>query len=83
MVEPSDHWEGRPAQFTHRSNVHRLVHVLGPERVAGEWWRGHYKTRDYYDALDDTGRRFWIFRVVTQMTPERRTARWFLHGVFG
>lgn len=85
LAEPSDDWQGRPAQFTWNGNTHRLVHVLGPERISGEWWRGHDKTRDYYDALDTTGRRFWLFRVIhvrndRPTTPP--TTRWFLHGLF-
>ncbi len=81
VAEPSDDREGRPAQMTYMGRVHRLAHVLGPERLAGEWWRGHGKVRDYYDALDETGRRFWLFRVVTQQ-EESVSVRWFLHGMF-
>ena len=81
IAEPCEHWEARPTQFAHGGSVHRLVHVLGPERIAGEWWRGHYKTRDYYDVDDDAGRRFWIFRVVSTLA-EKTTTRWFLHGLF-
>jgi protein ImuB len=85
VAEPCDDREGRPAQFTHQRRVHRLTHVLGPERIAGEWWRGHTKVRDYYDALDEDGRRFWIFRVVTPLTTDPDpplSVRWFLHGTF-
>jgi protein ImuB len=64
--------------------VHRLVHVLGPERIAGEWWRGHHKTRDYYDVTDESGNRFWVFRVMSLSKPQADTigVRWFLHGLF-
>ena len=84
MAEPSDDRDGRPCQLVYQGKAHLLIHVLGPERIAGEWWRGHYKTRDYYDAQDESGRRFWLFRVLTQMplpAPHIR-ARWFLHGFF-
>ncbi len=64
VVEPCDYWDGNPAQFTFRQTVHRLVCVSGPERIAGEWWHNHHKTRDYYDVTDDRGRRYWIFRVI-------------------
>jgi protein ImuB len=75
MVSPSDDREGRPVSFTHDGNMHRIVHTVGPERVAGQWWEGHHRTRDYFDVEDDTGERFWIFRV-------RESGRWFLHGEF-
>ena len=75
VAEPCDDREGRPRQFSHGGRVHQVVSAVGPERIAGEWWRGHDKTRDYYDVADPTGRRFWIFRVA-------QTNRWFLHGEF-
>jgi len=74
MVSPSHDAEGSPVSFTHEGTVHAVVHVVGPERIAGVWWDGHDKTRDYFDVEDTTGQRFWIFRVV-------QTGRWFLHGV--
>jgi protein ImuB len=90
VAEPNDDSEGRPRQFAMRDGeVHRLVAAVGPERVAGEWWRGHDKTRDYYDVADETGKRFWVFRVVTRRVVKgaegsevRASARWFCHGVF-
>ena len=75
MTRPDDALDGRPVAFTHHGHTHRLVRVVGPERIAGEWWTGHDKTRDYFDATDTEGRRFWLFRVT-------QTRRWFLHGVF-
>ena len=83
VSEPSNDFTGRPAQFTHAGRVHRLSHVSGPERIAGEWWRGHDKTRDYYDGIDQTGRRFWLFRVVKLLASGTVNKRWFLHGFFG
>ncbi len=56
--------------------MHRIAHSVGPERIAGAWWRGHHKTRDYYDVEDeDTGQRFWIFRVA-------ESGKWFVQGEF-
>jgi protein ImuB len=84
-AEPSDESEGRPSQFTHEGRVHRVTHAVGPERIAGEWWRGHYKTRDYYDVEDTAGERFWIFRVIRREKcddGEWLSARWYLHGWF-
>jgi len=80
MVSPSDDREGRPVMFVHNDEVHgdgvhRVRHCVGPERIAGRWWDGHDKTRDYFDVQDDAGRRFWVFRVT-------QTGKWYLHGVF-
>jgi len=86
ICEPSDDRTGRPRQFTWRGNVHRLVHAVGPERIAGEWWRGHRHTRDYYDVEDDGGQRFWIFRVLHARgggdDEDDVVARWFMQGRF-
>jgi protein ImuB len=83
IAEPSDESEGRPSQFTHEGKVHRVVHAVGPERIAGEWWRGHYKTRDYYDVEDTAGERFWIFRVIRrEKAGEHLSATWYVHGWF-
>jgi protein ImuB len=79
IVSPSDHRDGRPIQFSRPScggATHRIAYSVGPERIAGQWWRGHDKTRDYFDVEDEsTGQRFWIFRVV-------ESAKWFVHGEF-
>mgnify|MGYP005843684043 FL=1 len=75
MVSPSDDRDGRPVAFTCGGELHRLIHTVGPERIAGRWWEGNDKTRDYFDVEDDRGRRFWLFRVM-------QTARWYVHGVF-
>jgi protein ImuB len=75
MVTPSEDAEGHPAAFTHEGTVRPVAHCVGPERIAGRWWDGHDKTRDYFDVADATGRRFWIFRV-------GETGRWYLHGMF-
>jgi protein ImuB len=74
-VNPFNDRFGQPMQFVRNNRVHRLAHVAGPERIGGQWWDGHDKTRDYFDVEDDAGQRFWIFRV-------NETRRWFLHGAF-
>ena len=75
-VNPYNDQFGRPMQFVHRGgHVHRLTHVVGPERIGGHWWDGRDKTRDYFDVEDEAGRRFWLFRV-------NETRRWFLHGQY-
>jgi len=75
IVTPSECLDGQPISFTDCGMVHRLHHVRGPERMTGEWWTGQHKTRDYFDALDTAGNRYWLFRV-----PE--TGKWYLHGKF-
>jgi protein ImuB len=75
MVNPYAAHDGFPIQFTNGREVHRLTHTMGPERIAGEWWRAHRRTRDYFDVEDSEGKRFWVFRV-------NETHRWFLHGTF-
>jgi protein ImuB len=72
---PSDGHDGVPISFTDAGQVHRLVHVKGPERIGGEWWNGHWKTRDYFDAQDEVGNRYWLFRVM-------QSGHWYLHGIF-
>ena len=71
--------DGPPASLSWPGPAVALAECLGPERVAGLWWDGHRRTRDYYDALDDAGRRYWLFRVDDPRTGRRR---WFVHGVF-
>ncbi len=63
-----------PISFTVAGEVHPLVFCNGPERITGPWWEGRNKTRDYFDAEDRDGQRFWIFRV-------EETREWYLHGV--
>jgi protein ImuB len=75
MVSPSDDRDGKPILFTHNRHVHHIVHSVGPERISGQWWEGHNKTRDYFDVESPNGKRFWIFRVM-------ETGKWYLHGIF-
>jgi protein ImuB len=76
IVLPSeDDCNARPAAITIGGTMQGLAHAAGPHRVAGVWWTGHDKTRDYFDVVDHAGRRFWVFRAL----PSRR---WFLHGAF-
>jgi protein ImuB len=54
---------------------HGWVMEQGPERIESGWWDGKGVARDYYCARDGHGARLWVFQ-------ERRTKRWYLHGVF-
>jgi len=49
----------------------------GPERIEAGWWDGEDCKRDYWIALDNQGRRVWIFR---ESSPRNG---WFIHGIFG
>jgi len=75
MVSPSEDRDGKPILFRFDNDLHELTHAIGPERIAGEWWHGHHRTRDYFDAEDRNGKRFWLFRV-------QETSHWYLHGEF-
>jgi protein ImuB len=72
-----------PILFRWRRLAHRVRRADGPERIAGEWWRGggeREAVRDYYGVEDEEGRRFWLFRAGLYR-PEI-PPRWFLHGLF-
>lgn len=80
--------DGPPRQFRWRQTMHRIVRHEGPERIAPEWWRrpdGYSTnpglTRDYYRVEDETGRRYWLFRLGLY---ERETGQpdWYVHGFF-
>jgi protein ImuB len=47
----------------------------GPERIESGWWDGKGIARDYYIVRRAGGARLWVFK-------ERRSRRWYLHGVF-
>ena len=69
-----------PLMFRWRRIMHRVRRADGPERIAGEWWRGAAELRDYYRVEDQEGRRFWLYRAGLYRADA--PARWFLHGVF-
>jgi protein ImuB len=75
IVTPSHDRDGRPIAFTYEGVQRRVVHCVGPERISGQWWEGHCKTRDYFGVEDETGRRSWVFRVHESNT-------WFMHGEY-
>ena len=79
-----------PVMFRWRRAVHRVRAATGPERLAPEWWRaagidaadaGESRFRDYYRVEDETGRRFWLFRLGA-FRPGA-TPAWFMHGLSG
>ncbi|HEY3447572.1 MAG TPA: DNA polymerase Y family protein [Myxococcales bacterium] len=54
---------------------HVAASVRGPERLAGEWWRGPGFARDYYRTLVAGLGGCWIFR-------DGQDGRFYLHGYF-
>ena len=75
ISEGNDDWIQPPSSFTFKGQVKRIAVYTGPERIAGVWWEGHHKTRDYFDVTDEQGARYWIFRVL-------QNSKWYLHGMF-
>lgn len=71
-----------PTRFRWRRLTHLVAEMVGPERIAEEWWLSPsgYGTRDYYRVESFDGRRFWIFRTASTTLAEPR--KWFLHGLF-
>jgi protein ImuB len=75
MVYPLSDDAGFPVTFTFHGKLHELTQARGPERIGGPWYDGRDKTRDYFDVEDQTGQRFWLFRIA-------ETRKWYLHGCF-
>lgn len=76
MVVLPDH---PPLSFTHKQRVYRLVRADGPERIEQEWWMEGGLARDYYRVEDESGARYWLFRLGEY---EKDDPKWFLHGFF-
>ena len=51
--------------------------LRGPERLECGWWDGPSIARDYFEARDTTGARYWIYRERDADPPH-----WYLHGLF-
>ena len=68
--------DGPPVLFRWRRVLHHITCCEGPERIAPEWWRSdHEDARDYYRVENETGQRFWLYRI--------DETSWFIHGLFG
>ena len=80
--------DGPPKRFRWRKVTYQIIKTLGPERLAPEWWRSAdltgsaSRTRDYFQAEDKEGRRFWLFRNGLY-ERETNSPEWYVHGVFG
>jgi protein ImuB len=80
--------DGPPRRFRWRRTDYQIVKTLGPERIAPEWWQtadllgSNSRTRDYFQAEDCEGRRFWLYRNGLY-GRETVYPKWYVHGVFG
>jgi protein ImuB len=61
----------RPKALRWRSRVWRIHHAVGPERLAGDWWRDPY-ARDYWRCEEDGGATLVVYR--------RSDGEWFVQG---
>lgn len=77
--------EGMPRSFRWREQIHDIVRVEGPERIAPEWWRekSTARLRDYYRIEDQSGGRYWIYRHGSLRDGRGGLPDWYLQGVFG
>jgi protein ImuB len=69
--------DGPLATLQLRGTSHPISTSIGPERLAGEWWKPGAERRDYFKVQTHEGRWLWIFRTTP---PYAHSARWFLHG---
>lgn len=68
-----------PILFIHNGRLHRILKADGPERIEQEWWIEQGLYRDYYCVEDESGARYWLFRLGHYRNAE---PKWYLHGYF-
>jgi protein ImuB len=68
-----------PILFRYKGQVHNIRKADGPERIESEWWLQDEQHRDYYVVEDQSGARYWLFRLGNY---ETRKPEWFIHGFF-
>jgi protein ImuB len=78
-----------PRLFVWRRKRYRVTQGDGPERLHGEWWRESGDeadramiVRDYYQVENETGGRYWLFRLGDGSNHATGSMRWFIHGAF-
>lgn len=69
-----------PMHFRYKGQLHTVKKADGPERIEREWWIDPGESRDYYVVEDETGGRFWLFRLGHYSA--NRSHQWYLHGFF-
>ncbi|MBS1585529.1 MAG: DNA polymerase Y family protein [Bacteroidetes bacterium] len=68
-----------PLHFIYQNKRHKVIKADGPERIAQEWWEKEGYFRDYYCTEDDSGKRYWLFRLGPYSAGD---PKWFIHGFF-
>ncbi|WP_423127824.1 Y-family DNA polymerase [Gaoshiqia sp. Z1-71] len=68
-----------PMHFRYNGEIIRIVRADGPERIEQEWWLQNGPPRDYYRVEDESGARYWLFRLGLY---GNKKPQWFLHGYF-
>lgn len=74
-----------PRTFKWRGQRRRVVQADGPERVFGEWWKRDPElesVRDYFYLVDETGKRYWVFRDGDGEFDDTGKQGWYMHGLF-
>lgn len=69
-----------PKSFKYQGKLHTVIKADGPERIEQEWWRQQGDYRDYYCIEDETGARYWIFRLGHY--DDIHQPQWLIHGFF-
>ncbi|HEX6226367.1 MAG TPA: DNA polymerase Y family protein [Chryseolinea sp.] len=68
-----------PMLFQHKGKLHRIIKADGPERIEQEWWLQQGQHRDYYRVEDESGNRYWLFRLGHY---DDKKFQWYIHGFF-
>lgn len=68
-----------PMLFVYKGKAHNITKADGPERIEQEWWIEEGLYRDYYCVEDESGARYWLFRLGHYNSSE---PKWFIHGFF-
>ncbi|OYW74035.1 MAG: hypothetical protein B7Z26_11615 [Asticcacaulis sp. 32-58-5] len=74
-----------PRAIKWRGQRRRVVQADGPERVFGEWWKRDPElesVRDYFYLVDETGKRYWVFRDGDGEFDNTGQQGWYMHGLF-
>ena len=69
-----------PMLFRYKGRVHKIIKADGPERIEAAWWIREGEHRDYYQVEDETGCRYWLFRLGHYDAVQ--PPKWFIHGFF-
>jgi protein ImuB len=68
-----------PMLFNYKGKNHYIKRADGPERIEREWWLEEGLHRDYYCLEDQSGARYWVFRLGHY---DADMSKWFIHGFF-